>query len=52
MQHASATIIDKITKVPIPVVVGGWGTTGFLNSTELLIEGQWTQGKEKCGTLI
>ena len=50
--HASATIIDKITKASIPVVSGGItmaGSSGnsfvILDSTELLIHGEWQAGK-------
>ena len=42
--HASATIVDKVTKVKIPVVTGG-SNKGYLDSTELLIDGQWQTGK-------
>ena len=50
--HASATIIDKITKTNIPVVSGGITMAGnsgntyvMLDSTELLIHGEWQAGK-------
>ena len=50
--HASATIIDKITKASIPVVSGGITMAGNsgnsyvrLDSTELLIHGEWQAGK-------
>ena len=50
--HASATIIDKITKANIPVVSGGIKKAGdssnsyvILDSTELLIHGEWQAGK-------
>jgi hypothetical protein len=50
--HASATIIDKITKANIPVVSGGITMAGnngnsyvVLDSTELLIHGEWQAGK-------
>ena len=47
--HASATIVDKVTKAKIPVVTGrknsNWDT---LDSTELLIDGQWQTGKIQC----
>ena len=50
--HASATIIDKITKTNIPVVSGGITMAGnsgnsyvILDSTELLIHGEWQAGK-------
>ena len=50
--HASATIIDKITKANVPVVSGGVTKAGdssnsrvILDSTELLIYGEWQAGK-------
>ena len=50
--HASATIIDKITNAKIPVVSGGITMAGnsgnnyvILDSTELLIHGEWQAGK-------
>ena len=42
--HRSATIIDKVTKVKITVVSGGEGNSGYMKSTELLINGQWQTG--------
>ena len=45
--HASATIVDKVTKAKIPVVIGGYnGNT--MDSTEFLIDGQWQTGKIQC----
>ena len=43
--HGSATIMDKVTTTKIPMVTGGFGH-GFvrLDSTELLINGQWQSG--------
>ena len=38
--HGSATIVDKVTKAKIPMVTGGYNG-GTLDSTELLINGQW-----------
>ena len=43
--HASATIVDKVTKAKIPVVTGGHY---YVDSTELLIDGQWQTGKIQC----
>ena len=43
--HASATIVDKVTKAKIPVVTGGNSNWDTLASTELLIDGQWQTGK-------
>ena len=44
--HGSATIIDKKTKATIPVVTGGYNRDyGVkINSTEMLIGGQWQSG--------
>ena len=48
--HGSATCVDKVTKDQIPVVTGGRGSDTFasndviLDSTELLINGQWQPG--------
>ena len=44
--HGSATIVDKVTKAKIAVVTGGFkGLHPFMDSTELLINGQWKAGK-------
>ena len=45
--HASATIVDKVTKAKIPVVTGGWDGD-YMDSTEFLIDGQWQTGKIQC----
>ena len=42
-RHASGTIVDQETNENIVVVVGGY--SNFLDSTELLISGEWKQGK-------
>ena len=43
--HGSATIVDKVTKAKIPVVTGGSNSTkGVMDSTELLINGNWQTG--------
>jgi hypothetical protein len=42
--HGSATVVDKVNKAKIPMVTGGWGNSGRLDSTELLINGQWQSG--------
>ena len=51
-QHASATIIDKITNAKVPVVSGGITMAGnsgnsyvILDSTEFLIHGEWQAGE-------
>ena len=47
-EHASATCVDKVTKEKIPMVTGGWGNAGRLDSTELLINGMWQSGTIQC----
>jgi hypothetical protein len=42
--HGSATVVDKVTKAKIPMVTGGYGNSGKLDSTELLINGMWQSG--------
>ena len=46
--HGSATNIDKVTKAKIAVVTGGYGHDGILDSTEMLINGQWQTGTIPC----
>ena len=46
--HGSATIVDKVTKAKIPMVTGGYGNAGRLDSTELLINGMWQSGTIQC----
>ena len=41
--HGSATCVDKVTKAKIPIVTGGYNGAK-LDSTELLINGQWQSG--------
>ena len=43
LDHGSATCVDKVTKARIPIVAGGENVYG-LDSTELLINGQWQSG--------
>ena len=45
--HGSATIVDKVTKAKIPMVTGGY-KTGYMRSTELLINGMWQPGTIQC----
>ena len=47
-RHGSATIVDKVTKAKIPIVTGGYGNAGRLDSTELLINGMWQSGTIQC----
>ena len=42
--HGSATNVDKVTKAKIAVVTGGWNGSAALDSTEMLINGQWETG--------
>ena len=44
--HGSATVVDKVTSAKIPIIAGG-GNGVALNSTELLINGQWQSGTAK-----
>ena len=44
-RHGSATCVDMVTKAKIPIVTGGQGDGwAALDSTELLINGQWQSG--------
>ena len=45
--HGSALNVDKDTKVKIVVVTGGLNS-GNLDSTEMLINGQWQTGTIQC----
>ena len=46
MFHSSGTVIDQETKEKIVAVAGGFNEdSGYLDSTELLIDGEWRQGK-------
>jgi hypothetical protein len=45
--HGSATVVDKVTKAKIPMVTGGYNN-GYLDSTELLINGIWQSGTIQC----
>ena len=41
--HGSATVVDQVTSAKIPIIAGG-GNGVAVNSTELLINGQWQSG--------
>ena len=47
--HASGTIIDQETKEEIVAVFGGYNgggnNSGTIDSTELLLDGEWQEGK-------
>ena len=45
--HGSALNVDKVTKAKIVVVTGGYNGNG-MDSTELLINGQWQTGTIQC----
>ena len=45
--HGSALNVDKVTKSKIVVVTGGY-KSGYLDSTEMLINGQWQTGTIQC----
>ena len=47
-RHGSAINVDKVTKVKIVVITGGWDEEGHLDSTEMLINGQWQTGTIQC----
>ena len=49
--HGSATVVDKVTKEKIPMVTGGYGNSGRLDSTELLINGEWQLGTSLLDTI-
>ena len=44
-RHASGTVVDHETNENIVVVAGGENDYNYLDSTELLINGEWQQGK-------
>ena len=50
--HGSATLVDKVTKEKIPMVTGGSGNGGRLDSTELLINGMWQPGTNQLKKTI
>ena len=45
--HGSAINVDKVTKAKIAVVSGGWNGN-IMDSTEMLINGQWETGTIQC----
>ena len=46
--HGSAINVDKVTKAKIVVVTGGYNWPNYVDSTELLINGQWQTGTILC----
>merc|ERR1711971_439355 len=42
--HGSALNVDKVTRAKIVVVTGGYNNVNNLDSTEMLINGQWQTG--------
>ena len=44
--HGSAINVDKVTKAKIVVITGG--RNPYLDSTEMLINGQWQTGTIQC----
>jgi hypothetical protein len=51
--HGSATCVDEVTQEKIPIVAGGYGNGwSALQSTELLIGGQWQSGTTQCKIVI
>ena len=52
-RHGSAANVDKVTKAKIAVITGGWNSSKHMDSTELLINGQWETGTiQKCFDLL
>ena len=50
--HSSGTVIDQDTKEKIVAVAGGiHGEGEYLSSTELLIDGEWRDGKSQSAQL-
>jgi len=47
--HASGTVIDQETNEVIPMVTGGYNSGGTLDSTEILLDGQWKQVASSVG---
>ena len=47
-RYGSAISVDKVTKEKIAIVTGGWNGN-YMDSTELLIKGQWKTGTIQCG---
>ena len=43
-EHTSGTVVDQETNENIVVVAGGYNNGNVLDSTELLIDGEWQQG--------
>ena len=47
--HGSATNVDRVTKAKTAIITGGYKGLGvYLNSTEMLINGQWQPGTIQC----
>ena len=44
-RHASGTIVDQETNENVVVVAGGYNGLDWLDSTELLVNGEWQKGK-------
>ena len=43
--HAAGIVTDEVTNEHFVVVTGGYGFFSFLDSTEILQDGEWVQGK-------
>ena len=43
--HAAGIITDEVTDENFVAVTGGFGDFGFLESTEILQDGEWVEGK-------
>ena len=44
MWHAAGIVTDEVTGEDFVAVTGGYGS-GYLDSTEILQDGEWVQGK-------
>jgi hypothetical protein len=43
--HSSGSVTDRETKEKMAIIAGGNGINGLLDSTEILLNGQWMTGK-------
>ena len=43
--HAAGIVTDEVTDEHFVAVTGGFGYLRFLDSTEILQDGEWDQGK-------
>jgi hypothetical protein len=48
MTMALPSCVDKVTLAKIPMVTGGRGNAGYLDTTELPLNGMWQSGTIQC----